>query len=85
MHMKAFISDSWDSDDHKEWVRRFADELIRNGIHVTLDQYDLPIGGDRFQFMEASVREADVVLCVCTQDYVSRANERQKGLALRRR
>ena len=80
--MKAFISYSWDNDDHKEWVRRFVDELIRNGIEVTLDQYDLTIGTDRFKFMEDSVRNADVVLCVCTPEYVERANERERGVGV---
>ncbi len=39
-------------------------------------------GGDRFQFMERNVREADYVLCVCTPEYVKRANERQRGVGV---
>jgi hypothetical protein len=77
--MKAFVSYSWDSLEHKDWVRRFTDELIRNSIDTTLDQYDLLEGNDRHQFMEKSVRESDVVLCVCTPIYVQRANERERG------
>ena len=77
--MTAFISYSWDNEAHKNWVRGLAGELQRNGIQTILDQYDLEIGQHRFRFMETSVRKADVVLCVCTPDYVDRANERQKG------
>ena len=80
--MHAFISYSWDSDAHKDWVREFADALIRNGINVTLDQYDLKIGADRFAFMEQSVASADVVLCVCSPSYVDRANGREKGVGV---
>ena len=44
----VFISYSWDSEDHKDWVRELADCLASNGIDITLDQYDLQIGQDRF-------------------------------------
>jgi hypothetical protein len=80
--VRAFISYSWDSDAHKDWVRGLADELIRNAVNTTLDQYELPAGGDRFQFMEKNVRESDYVLCVCTPEYVKRANERQRGVGV---
>ena len=77
---RAFISYSWDSDSHKDWVREFADELVTNGIDIILDQYDLVFGDDRFRFMEASVRDADSVLCVCTPNYVAKANGRANGV-----
>lgn len=78
--MKAFVSYSWDSEDHRQWVRQFADTLIRAGIEVILDQYDLPLGGDRFAFMERGIRDAECVLCVCTPEYVKRANSRTRGV-----
>jgi hypothetical protein len=78
--MRAFVTYSWDSDEHKEWVRRFADVLIENGVDATLDQYDLVIGVDLYKFMEKSINEADVVLVVCTPAYVKKANERERGV-----
>lgn len=78
--MRAFISYSWDSEEHKNWVRRFADELIRNGIDTTLDQYDLRVGSDRFLFMETAIRDADCILFICTPKYVQRANSRDHGV-----
>lgn len=78
-HVRVFISYSWDSEAHKDWVRELADALATNGIDITLDQYDLKIGEDRFQFMESSVRDADAVLCVCTPTYVAKANDRSSG------
>ena len=78
--MKAFISYSWDSEEHKQWVQSFADTLIHGGVEVVLDQYDLAIGADRFTFMERGIREADCVLCVCTPEYVRRANARERGV-----
>jgi hypothetical protein len=80
--IRVFISYSWDSDAHKDWVREFADGLASNGIDIILDQYDLQIGDDRFYFMERSVREADAVLCICTPAYVSKANGRTSGVGV---
>jgi hypothetical protein len=80
--LRVFISYSWDSEEHKDWVREFADSLASNGIETILDQYDLRPGEDRFQFMESSVRDADAVLCVCTPDYVRKANARVSGVGV---
>jgi hypothetical protein len=80
--LRVFISYSWDSEQHKDWVRDFADALAANGIDIILDQYDLRPGEDRFQFMGTSVREADAVLCVCTPQYVAKANSRASGVGV---
>jgi TIR domain len=78
--MRAFISYSWDSEAHKDWVRSLANRLITNGVDTILDQYDLEVGADRFVFMETASRQADVILFVCTPEYVLRANERRSGV-----
>lgn len=78
----AFISYSWDSEQHKTWTREFGEKLIDAGIDVILDQWDLKPGGDRFHFMETSVRRADAVLCVCTPNYVQKANDRSSGVGV---
>src|SRR5207248_2446503 len=64
------------------WVRRFADHLAANGIDITLDQYDLTLGTDRFEFMESAVRNCNVVLCICTPLYVKKANKRARGVGV---
>jgi hypothetical protein len=38
---KCFISYSWDSDLHKDWVRELATQLETNGVEVFLDQWDV--------------------------------------------
>lgn len=77
--MEIFISYSWDNEDNKNWVRLLADKLIRSGIQVILDQYDLHGGEDMHHFMESAVNRASYIIVVCTPKYVSRANERIKG------
>jgi len=77
--VQIFISYSWDSEEHKTWVRHLADRLMQSGIPVILDQYDLRGGSDMHQFMENAVRSATHILVICTPEYVSRANQRIKG------
>jgi hypothetical protein len=36
---RVFISYSWESDGHKDWVRNFAEQLSQNGVNVRLDQW----------------------------------------------
>lgn len=43
---KVFISYSHDSQQHKDWVLRLANELRTNGIDAKLDQWDLSPGQD---------------------------------------
>ena len=38
---KAFISYSYDSSEHRHWVIRLSAELIRNGVAVLIDEWDL--------------------------------------------
>jgi hypothetical protein len=76
---QVFISYSWDSEDHKVWVRDFATCLRSDGIEVTLDQWHLELGGRSPEFMERSVRESSSVLVVCTEKYKHRFDDRKGG------
>jgi hypothetical protein len=76
----AFISYSWDGPEHKEWVLRLAERLRGNGVNVILDQWNLPLGGDRTYFMENSVCTSDFVLLICTPNYAQKSNTRTGGV-----
>lgn len=76
---RVFVSYSWDSDQHSQWVKSFADALISKGIDVYLDQYDLELGDRITMFMEENIREADYVLIVCTTKYKEKVNNRHGG------
>jgi len=78
--VKAFVSYSWDNDDHKNWVRELATRLRNDGIDVNLDQWDLVPGDQLPEFMERAVRESDYVLIICTHKYKERSNNRQGGV-----
>lgn len=77
---KVFISYSWDSEEHKEWVKAFADRLHDDGIDVIIDQRNLALGDRLPQFMEQQISLADFVLIICTPAYKKKADARQGGV-----
>lgn len=77
----AFLSYSWDSEEHKAWVLELAERLTRDGVHVILDRWHLGPGADRTRFMESGVRDSDFVLVICTPEYAKKANARMGGVA----
>jgi hypothetical protein len=80
-HPVAFISYSWEDDDHKKWVLDFASRLQgEGGVEVILDRWQLPLGGDKTTFMEHSVAGSDFVILICTPAYATRANQRTGGV-----
>jgi hypothetical protein len=77
----AFMSYSWDTPEHKNWVLRLAERLrTEGGVNLILDQWHLPVGGDRTYFMESNIRESDFVLLVCTPTYAQKSNARSGGV-----
>jgi len=77
--LKLFISYSHDSETHKDWVLTLATRLVKNGVDVILDQWDLSLGDDLPRFMEQGLSKAQRVLVICTNDYVKKVNEGQNG------
>lgn len=78
--ISAFISYSWDSDAHKQWVHDLATRLRTSGIDITLDQWHLVPGDQLPQFMESAVRESNYVLVICTPRYKTRSDNRAGGV-----
>jgi hypothetical protein len=77
---KAFISYSWDDEDHKQWTKRFAAQLRADGVDVTLDQW-ATVPGDRLpHFMEQAIRENSYVLIICTPRYKEKSDTRTGGV-----
>jgi hypothetical protein len=77
---KVFISYSHDTDAHKDWVLALATRLVANGVDVVLDQWDLTLGSDLPRFMEKGLTSVQRVLAVCTETYVTKANEGRGGV-----
>lgn len=81
--IRVFISYSWDSNEHREWVKKLADTLESyDEIHVEWDGYDLDSLSDRNLFMENGVSSADYVLVVSTKEYKMKADARKGGVGI---
>jgi hypothetical protein len=77
----AFVSYSWDSDAHKQWVLNLAVRLqVQGGVRIILDRWHLPPGEDKTAFVEKSVGDSKFVILICTPDYARRANNREGGV-----
>lgn len=77
----VFITYSWDSPEHQQWVLNLAKDLMETyGIDVILDEYDLKAGSDLPFFMEQAIEKADKVLIILTPNYKIRAEERTNGV-----
>lgn len=79
---KVFISYSWTTPEHEQWVVDLADELGDSGVHVLLDKFDLKEGHDAIAFMERMINDPDVkkVLLICDKKYAEKTNNREGGV-----
>lgn len=75
--MKLFISYSRTPDDEIEWTKEFAKKLKSENYEVDFDQSNNEenIG----HFIENGIRECDIVLCVCTDSYINKVKNRNRG------
>jgi hypothetical protein len=78
-HKTVFISYSWDSEEHQNWVLNLANTLVTNGVDVILDQYELSAGKEMTFFMEKSLT-ADKILIILTPKYKAKADKREGGV-----
>ena len=77
---KVFVSYSWDSPEHRRWVRDLAARLRGDGVDTTLDQWHAVPGDQLPGFMESAIRQSDFVLSVCTPKYRQRSDDRAGGV-----
>ena len=79
---RLFISYSWSSPEHEQWVLKLSTELRENGVDVILDKWDLKEGQDADVFMEKMVADETVkkVAMICDKVYAEKANSRKGGV-----
>lgn len=79
---KVFISYSWSSDPHQEWVESLAERLVRDGVDVVLDLWELREGQDKYAFMERMATDPTIskVLAICDKKYTEKADARKRGV-----
>ena len=79
---KIFISYSWSSPEHEEWVLELAESLIKDGIDIALDKWELREGDDPIVFMESMVNDPTItkIIMIIDGKYTDRANQRHGGV-----
>lgn len=79
---KLFISYSWSTPEHEQWVVELATELASSGVDVVLDKWALREGHDSIAFMEQMVTDPSItkVILVCDQIYATKADGRAAGV-----
>ncbi len=80
MGSKVFCSYSHDDEEHKNWVLQLATRLRSNGVDVILDRWNLSLGGDLAAFMENGLSESQRVICICSEKYVEKSNQKIGGV-----
>ncbi len=79
---KLFISYSWSSPEHQQWVIDLSTTLRESGVDVILDKWDLKEGHDAIKFMEKMVSDPEIkkVAIICDKLYAEKANIRKGGV-----
>ena len=79
---KLFISYSWSSPEHEQWVNDLATELMEAGIDVIYDKWDLNEGHDAYAFMEKMVTDPEIqkVAIISDKTYAEKADGRSGGV-----
>lgn len=81
--INVFVTYSWDSQEHKDWVGKLASALDeQTDIHVVLDQFDLLNDMDKNAFMEEAITTSQFVIVVASRGYEAKANARKGGVGI---
>ena len=75
---EVFISYSWDNESHVQSVLALSNRLRSEGIDCVLDQYEEspPVGWPLW--MDKKIRDARLVLMICTETYYKRVMREEK-------
>ena len=85
MTPSIFVSYSHDSESHMAWVLQLATRLRANGVDILLDRWNLDLGQDVAAFIENGLSQSKRVLCICSENYVRKANNKEGGVGYEKR
>lgn len=79
---RVFISYSWTTPKHEDWVINLAERLVSDGIDVIIDKWNLKEGQDKYDFMETMVKSKEIqkVLIFLDKKYSEKAEKRAGGV-----
>lgn len=79
---KVFLSYSWSTPEHEQWVIQLATELRESGVDLIFDKWDLREGHDAYVFMEQMVTNTEIQKVIILSDkmYAAKADGRMGGV-----
>lgn len=80
---KVFISYSWDSEEHKDWVKQLWKTLRVNGVDASIDEVETQTGTiDLNRMMVEGIKNNDYIIVVLTENYARKSDNFQGGVGL---
>lgn len=80
---KVFISYSWDSDLHKDWVVNLMNKLREKGVNTKIDRSITQNGTVNLnRMMIEEFKNSCFIVTVLTENYAMRANDYRGGVGL---
>lgn len=78
MPKRVFISYSWDSEEHQDWIANLVATLRKYGIQADFDASE--VQHNLYQMMVEKIRTYDKILVVVTKRYTEKANNFSGGV-----
>jgi len=80
-HPSVFISYSWDSEEHENWVTFLAAKLRENGVDATIDKFETQSKTVNLnRMMIEKIKNSDNILLILTENYAKKADTFQGGV-----
>lgn len=77
----AFISYSWDSQEHQDWVTGLVNFQRENGVEATLDVFETQTSTKNLnRMMIENIKNNDFAIIIMTPNYAQKADELQGGV-----
>ena len=79
---RVFLSYSWENGNTAAWVEKLATDLVKNGIDLIFDKWNLSLDCSISSFIEKSISISDKVICIFTQSYQEKLEGKKGWLGL---
>lgn len=80
-HKTAFISYSWDSEEHQKWVFKLMNQLRKKGVDATMDVIETQNKTVNLNIMmRDNIRDKDYTIIVLTEKYAEKSESLKGGV-----
>jgi hypothetical protein len=80
-HKTAFVSYSWDNEEHQNWVMHLVNTLLNSGVVAEMDVFITQRGTVNLNnMMVSNIRDKDYFIVVLTKNYAKKSDSQQGGV-----